>query len=119
MAALSTEDRQRIWRGLMRHWSRLRDPLGGVAKADLQAAINATDAWIEANQTSFNNALPNPFKTQATLVQKTLVFCGVALARAGEHRIPATARGGGGLISAGILGRTRRNLPQVHRIDLV
>ena len=81
MAVLSTEDRQRVTNGLMRLWSRERTTLGGVNKTQLRAAVDATDAWIEANQTSYNNALPNPFKTQATLVQKTLVFCAVALAR--------------------------------------
>lgn len=81
MAELSTEDRQRIWRGLMRYWSNLWETLVGCTKADLQAAINATDTWIENNQVSYNAALPNPFKTNATQAQKTLLFCCVAAMR--------------------------------------
>jgi len=81
MAELSTTDRQRIWRGLMRYWSNLRETLGAFSKADLLEAVSDTDAWIEGNQVSFNAALPNPFKTQATLAQKTLLFCCVALMR--------------------------------------
>lgn len=80
MAALPTADRQRIQRGLMRR----ADLLGGVPnvlKDDLQAAINATDDWIEANQASFNAALPTAFRTNATTAQKTVLFCAVALAR--------------------------------------
>ena len=88
MAELTTEDRQRVWRGLVRYWSNLRETLGAFSKADLLAAVNDTDAWIEDNQVSFNAALPNPFKAQATLTQKTLLFCCVAAMRVS----PAFAR---------------------------
>lgn len=81
MAELSTTDRQRVWRGLMRYWSRLRVPLGNIGKADLRAAVDATDTWINDNQGSYNTTLPNPFKTQATDAQKTLLFCCVAAMR--------------------------------------
>ena len=81
MAYLSTEDRQRVWRALMRYWSSVREILGAFDKADLQAAVNATDVWIEDSQTSYNAALPEPFKTEATTLQKTLLFCAVALMR--------------------------------------
>jgi hypothetical protein len=79
--ALSTEDRQRVQRGLMRYWSRIREATHGFDKADLLAAVAATDAWIEANQTSYNSALPAAFRTGATLAQKTLLFMAVAAAR--------------------------------------
>jgi len=69
MALLSTEDRQRIWE---------ETPYN---KAALLAAVAATDAWIEANQVSFNAALPNPFRSQASAAQKALLFCAVALMR--------------------------------------
>jgi len=88
VAELTTEDRQRVWRGLVRYWSNLRETLGAFSKADLLAAVNDTDAWIEDNQVSFNAALPNPFKAQATLTQKTLLFCCVAAMRVS----PAFAR---------------------------
>jgi len=80
MAVLSVADRARVHRGLMRWWSNLQEAQPW-SKADLLAAVNATDAWIDSNQTSFNNTLPNPFKTNATLAQKTLLFCCVATAR--------------------------------------
>ncbi len=54
-----------------------------LTKADIKAAVDATDDWIDDNQASFNTALPNPFKTTATLDQKTLLFVIVALERAG------------------------------------
>lgn len=63
----------------MRNWP---GSLTGVTKPELRAAIDATDDWIEANQTSFNNALPQPFRGSATLTQKTFLFCYVAMRRA-------------------------------------
>ena len=80
MAILSEQDRQRIWRGLMRYWSRLREEVG-VNKQDLKDAIDATDQWIDDNQSSYNSALPEPAKSNLTLAQKTLLFCAVALMR--------------------------------------
>lgn len=88
MAELSPEDRQRIHRGLMRYWSRLWETFGAMSKADLLAAVNATDAWVEANQGAFNAALPQPARAELTPAQKTLVFCCVAAMRVN----PAFAR---------------------------
>ena len=81
MAELSEADRQRVWRGTMRWWSEEREPLGAFSKSQFRDAIDATDTWIENNQASYNAALPLPFRTEATLAQKTLLFCAVALAR--------------------------------------
>jgi hypothetical protein len=66
----------------------MRDNAGTCAftKTDLAAAVNATDDWIEANQGAFNTALPVNFRTNATLTQKTLLFCYVAMRRAGILR---------------------------------
>jgi hypothetical protein len=50
-------------------------------KADLLSAVNATDTWIDNNQSAYNSALPEPFATDATLAQKTFLFCVVAIAR--------------------------------------
>ena len=81
MALLSDTDRRRIWRGLMRYWSNIRETVVGCDKSDLLNAVNATDAWIDDNAGSYNTALPNPFKTNGTAEQKTLLFCCVALMR--------------------------------------
>jgi hypothetical protein len=83
MAELSTEDRQRIWRGLMRYWSNLREVIGVLSKNDVQAAVNATDTWIDDNQAAYNLALPQAARDNLTQLQKTLLFCAVALARVG------------------------------------
>ncbi len=81
MAALSNAVRQQIWRGIMRYWSREREALGTYTKAELQAAINAADDWVDSNASSFNSALPQPFRTQATTAQKAFLLACVTLAR--------------------------------------
>lgn len=83
MAALSTSDRARIWRGFMRYLSRLREALG-LSKAELLAAVNATDTWIDDNQGAFNSALPAAAQSGLTTSQKTLLFVAVALMRTGD-----------------------------------
>ena len=80
MAELSTEDREKVTRGLMSYWSSLWE-LTGVSVQDLYAAVCATDTWIEDNQVSYNNALPAEAQSGLTIAQKTLLFCAVSLAR--------------------------------------
>lgn len=85
MAVLSAEERRRIWAHVMRQ----REIFGNVPNVDkieLRAAIDATDAWIDANAAAFNTALPTVFRNNANLVQKTLLFCYVAMRRAGILR---------------------------------
>jgi hypothetical protein len=81
MAYLSDQDRQRVRVGLCRRWSRLWEFFGNLTTAELRDAVNATDAWIEDNQVSYNSSLPNPAKTELSQVQKTVLFCAVASMR--------------------------------------
>lgn len=78
MAVLDSTARQAIRDILMRARN-----VGAVNKPDLRAAIDATDAWIDSNAASYNTALPEPFKSTATAQEKTILFCFVALKRAG------------------------------------
>ena len=82
MALLDETNRQRT------HAQWMRDNLEpiGVSKAEVRAALDATDNWIQTNDTSFNNALPQPFRGAATATQKTLLFCYVAMRRQGLLR---------------------------------
>lgn len=80
---LDTTGRVRVWAHAMRNWT---GTLTGVTKADLREAVDATDGWIDSAQASFNAALPVAFRTNATLAQKTLLFCYVAMRRAGLLR---------------------------------
>jgi hypothetical protein len=87
MAVLSETDRQRVWRGVMRWWSNSRDQIS-VSKADIRAAVDSTDDWQDthggnttADNVGYNGALPTAFKNNATVAQKTLLFCAVAAVR--------------------------------------
>jgi hypothetical protein len=91
MAVLDETNRVRTWAHYLRNLG-VVGGLGGVTKADVRAAIDATDAWIESSQgasapsTGFNSALPQPFRGAANTDQKTLLFCYVAMRRAGLLR---------------------------------
>lgn len=82
MAVLDATNRLRARIGLIRQFSLVR-----FDKPTIDAAIAACDDWIEANQAAFNTALPVAFRTSATLVEKTLLFCVVAMRRAGVLKV--------------------------------
>lgn len=83
MALLPDADRDRTGRYFMR----ANTLACAFTKAELRAAVNATDDWIDANAAAFNSALPLAFRTNASQVQKTLLFCWVAMRRAGILRV--------------------------------
>ena len=78
MAILTTQQRGEIHAYLCRRFG-----YGVVTKADVQAVVNAADDWQDANAAAFNAALPEPGKSALSLTQKTIIFCYVALKRAG------------------------------------
>lgn len=82
MALLDATNRTRA----ANQWMRDQLEVCGFDKAALRAALDATDSWIDSNQSSYNTALPTPFRTSASLTQKTLLFCYVAMRRAGILR---------------------------------
>ena len=75
MAVLPTTDRETIWTKFMSDISSKRQAVPGVLKLDLRAAVFAIDDWIEANQASFNTALPEPAKSALTGKQKVELPC--------------------------------------------
>lgn len=83
MVELDDTNRNRVWRWFMRH----NTEACNFTKTDLRAAIDACDTWVESNSTSFNTALPQPFRGQASATQKTLLLCWVAMRRAGILKV--------------------------------
>jgi hypothetical protein len=81
MATLSETDRRRVWRGLMRYWSAQGITIPGNVKDDIYQAVVDTDEFIEDNQSAYNSALNATFRTNASLTDKTLLFCAVAAMR--------------------------------------
>jgi hypothetical protein len=82
MAVMAETERDRTFRQLMREIPGTMPLL----KAELRAAIDATDSWIDNNQASYNTALPVAARNGLTLTQKTFLFCFVAMRRAGRLR---------------------------------
>ncbi|HEY4690302.1 MAG TPA: hypothetical protein VIK33_13385 [Anaerolineae bacterium] len=80
MATLPDADRLRINRALSRWWSAFRERLD-LNETNLNAAIAATDTWINDNAAAYNAALPVAARTSLTAAQKTLLFVAVALMR--------------------------------------
>ena len=48
--------------------------IGSIVKADLRSAINAVDDWVEANQTAFNTAIPQPARGALSTRQKAALL---------------------------------------------
>jgi hypothetical protein len=80
MAILTEEERQKLCGDYQGASSNIWELLG-VTKAQMRAAVDATDDWIEANQASFNSALPLPARTALTSKQKVRLFLSVAQMR--------------------------------------
>ena len=58
-----------------------RRELFNLSKPDLDAAITAVDAWVEANAAAYNAALPLAARTTLTASQKAELLAIVALKR--------------------------------------
>lgn len=79
MAVMSSEERRRVWAQLMR----VNTETMSITKADLRAAVDATDQWIEDNSSAYNLAIPQPARGALSATQKTLLFTYVAMRRKG------------------------------------
>ncbi len=73
MAVLSDPDRAALWAEFMRDRSGARDPLA-LTKADLRAAVNAIDDWLNTNAAALNSAIPQPARGALTVPQKALLL---------------------------------------------
>lgn len=77
MTVLSTVDRTEVWAQAMRE---IASTLG-ITKAELRAAVDAVDDWIEANQSAYNSAIPQPARTQLSAQQKAALLMFVVARR--------------------------------------
>lgn len=79
MAILPDADRARIVRGLNRYLE--FGSVLNVLKVDLRSVVDAADDWVDANTASYNNALPQTFRNNASQAQKSLLLVAVVLMR--------------------------------------
>lgn len=76
---LTATEREMAFRTFLR-----REAPPNITKPDLRTAVDAVDAWLDDNAASFNQALPDSFKTTATTQQKYLLLLYVLLKRMGK-----------------------------------
>lgn len=81
MTVLDSTNRAAVSADFQRDLSVTRTSLA-LTKAQLQAAIDATDQWIDDNASAFNSALPTAARTTLTAQQKLDLFLRVARRRA-------------------------------------
>lgn len=77
MAVLPDAERREAWAEYMRETL----ALSGLTKAELRAAVDAVDDWVNANAASFNAALPQPARSALTAGQKARLLAAVAVRR--------------------------------------
>lgn len=76
MANLADADRLTVWADTMSDFSRTRDELP-LTKADLRAAIDAIDAWVNSNAASLNAAIPQPARSALNSTQKSRLMLAI------------------------------------------
>ena len=66
---LTSPERRALFKDFMEEassrWERL-----GLGKADLKAAVDGIDDWVEANAASYNAAIPQPARGALSIQQK-------------------------------------------------
>lgn len=87
MPLLSTTERQQVWRGLMRYWSReLHVLVPDQSKNELFNLVVDTDVWQQNEQANFIASLATSAQTLAGNDPSAIafVFAVVALAKYGD-----------------------------------
>lgn len=79
MAVLSNAGRRDVWADFMR--SPEAGETFGITKADLRAAVDAIDQWVDDNAASFNAAIPQPARGSLTSRQKARLLSHVIAKR--------------------------------------
>lgn len=82
MALLSNADLLAVVRAMNRTLSRYGQD-AAFTKPQLAAAVTDIDAFLDANATAMNAALPTAFRNTATTPQKQVLFAYVLMKRAG------------------------------------
>jgi hypothetical protein len=69
MANMTSEQRAALWATYMQDISEARESCA-ITKAQLRAAVDALDAWLETNASTINAAIPQPARGSLTTAQK-------------------------------------------------
>lgn len=82
MAVLSDSAREGVRSQLIHGVMERRESIG-LTKADLRAAVNAIDQFLEDNASAINQAIPQPARGALSTAQKAHLLVLVALRRYG------------------------------------
>ncbi len=77
MTVLSDQARQETWA----RWMQDNEEETPFLKAELRAAVDAIDEWVNDNAAAMNLALPQPFRGDASVEQKAMVLTYVVAKR--------------------------------------
>lgn len=70
MAVLNNGDRAEVSAEFQREISDAREVFGALTKADIRAAVDALDSFLDTNASAINTAIPQPARAQLTTSQK-------------------------------------------------
>lgn len=70
MAILSNSERRAIWA----EWMRENDEDVDITKADLRAAFDTLDDWLNTNAATVNATIPQPARGSLSTRQKAWIF---------------------------------------------
>lgn len=70
MAVLSDNDRKSACGDFISDVCAAHEAFGALSKADVRAALNALDDFLNTNATTINNAIPQPARGALTTAQK-------------------------------------------------
>lgn len=69
MANMTSAQRAELWAPYMQDISDARESCA-ITKAQLRAAVDALDAWLDTNAATINTAIPQPARGSLTTAQK-------------------------------------------------
>jgi len=69
MANMTSAQRAELWALYMQDISDARESCA-ITKAQLRAAVDALDAWLDTNAATINTAIPQPARGSLTTAQK-------------------------------------------------
>lgn len=81
MAVLSDQQRAELVADYQRDCSRDRESFGALTKAELRAAADAIDIYLNTNAAAINSAIPQPARGVLTTAQKARLLTAVVRKR--------------------------------------
>ena len=83
MAVLPNSKRAAAWAQLMQDLSADGQEIA-ITKADLRAAVDALDTFLENNAATINAAIPQPARANLATAQKARILAAVTMYRYGD-----------------------------------